>query len=201
MGALLLTRISNNDIIVNMKSQESQPFQAGEKMKIIVNSLDANPRVVLWGGFERYQPVADGLPLISGYFGHTLDLFTYPVDPTYKPKDLDDFMMGLIPELKPTSVDHFRQYGSDLSLGKLYYDELIGRTALGSTAQSDGYKTRTWVNVFPDFNHLTDAVDGINRYNIPKRRLGRSKGSPALNMNAFRAPILDKIIKIDNLSN
>src|SRR3989344_302279 len=143
-----------------------------EKMQIVVDSLRANPDVVVVGGHESNHLSTGEWPSPSGYWSRTLDIFTHPKDPIYKADELNDFMFSLVPELEPSCSDPFfggERRNGNLQLGKLYYDESIGTAALSATVRlkeglsavrsglltpewsSDrtlNLEQRTWVRVF-----------------------------------------------------
>ena len=102
-------------------------------------------------------------------------------------------MVDLVPEVEPTLQDDFGQFGDTLKWGMLYYDEDLGTVeskvkveldeetmlvksglikASCSMERTDKLRQRTWVRVFPDFEHTVDAILGINKYSITKRKLG-----------------------------
>ncbi len=187
-----------------------------EKMQVVVDSLRSNPDVVVAGGFERNYLQTGEWPNPNGYWSRTLDIYTHPKKPIYDAEELNDFMFGLVPKLEPTCSDHFRGYDRVLELGKLYYDESIGKAALTATVElKEGLsivragvltpeweasrtldlKQRTWVRVFPDEGHLLDAAEGKNEYRIPRNELGRSAGGSVV-AGLFETPMLGGVIEV-----
>lgn len=192
--------------------------ESAEKMQIVVDSLRANPEIVIVGGYERNYLKTVEWPTPNGFWSRTLDIYTYPVRPTYDADELNEFMLGLVPELEPTRSDRF--HGGDrrddnLSLGVLYYDESIGTAALSATVQLNtgmsvvtadtlapewttsrtlDLSQRTWVRVFPDAGHVADAAEGINRDEIPVDEL-RRRGTGRIIAGLFQAPMLGGVIE------
>lgn len=187
-----------------------------EKMQVVVDSLRTNPDIVVAGGFERNYLQTGEWPNPNGYWSRTLDIYTHPKKPIYDAEELNDFMFGLVPELEPTCSDRFRGYDRELELGKLYYDESIGKAALTATVElKEGLsivragvltpeweanrtldlKQRTWVRVFPDEGHLLDAAEGKNEYRIPRNELGRSAGGRVV-AGLFETPMLGGVIEV-----
>lgn len=197
-----------------MANQESV-----ELMQVVVDSLRANPDVVVVGGYERISLSTGKWPNPDGYWSRTLNIFTHPKDPIYTADELNMFMFGLVPELEPTCSDRFRggSHGDlSLGLGTLYYDERIGTAALSATVQlreglsairSGGIlasewsieqtldlRQRTWVRVFPDAGHLADAAEGQNQYSIPTVEL-RKRGAGRVVASLFQTPMLGGVIE------
>ncbi len=187
-----------------------------EKMQVVVDSLQNNPAVVVAGGFERNYLKTGEWPHPNGYWSRTLDIFTHPKKPIYDADELNDFMFGLVPELEPTCSDRFYGWDRELGLGKLYYDESIGRAALSATVelkeglsivragvlapewqatQTMDLKQRTWVRVFPDKGHLLDAAEGNNEYRIPRSELGRKAGNRVV-AAFFETSMLGGVIEV-----
>lgn len=185
-----------------------------EKMQVVIDSLRANPDVVVVGGFKRNYLETGAKPTPYGYWSRTLDIYTHPVDPMYNADELNDFMFGLVPELEPTTVDRFYDFDRELRLGKLYFDEAIGTVATTSVVklksglsvvntgeldeewtaeQSADLLQRTWVRVFPTVGHLTEAAAGTNQHNIPRSHLGRAVVDVASNL--YEAPVLGGVIE------
>src|SRR5262249_53421984 len=147
--------------------------------------------------FEYNYLASDQWPGPSGLWNRTLDIYTCPVEPTYDADELNDFMYGLVPELKSTCSDRFRVVGRRnraLDLGVLYYSERMGTASLSAAVEiKEGLsivragavmpkwqassrldlRQKTWVRVFPDAGHLADAAEGHNRHIIPSKELGR----------------------------
>lgn len=190
-----------------------------EKMQFVVDSLQANPDVVVVGGYEHNYLKDGQMPTPNGFWSRTLDIYTHPKDPIYDADELNEFMYGLVPELEPTCSDRFRQYGDrrsgTLELGKLYYDEAIGTVATSAVVQlkeglsivragilTPGWATsrtadllqRTWVRVFPDAGHLADAAEGENEYRIPRSDLGK-RGNGHVVADLFTTPMLGGVIE------
>ncbi len=188
-----------------------------EKMHVVVDSLRANPDVVVVGGFEENYLTSGEWPRPNGYWSKTLDIFTHPSEQLDSADEYNDFMLSLVPELKPTSVDIFRRYDekSELRLGKLYYDEKIGSMLLTSTVildsglsivKNDGLEEtwvvdqqkdllqRTWVRVYPTAGHALDAARGINTYNIPANEIGKADDNQVV-PDLYQSEMLGKVVK------
>lgn len=195
--------------------------ESAEKMQVVIDSLRNNPDIVVVGGFERNYLQSGNWPCPDGFWSRTLDIYTHPVKPMYDGEELNEFMFGLVPEIKPTCSDRFRggkgRKENGLELGKLYYDESIGTAVLRATLQlKEGLsvvragvlepewnagqtldlKQRTWVRVFPDEGHLLDAAEGHNEYRIPRDELGRSRGGSRVVAALFEPSILGGVIEI-----
>lgn len=187
-----------------------------EKMQIVVDALRSNPDVVVVGGFERNYLQTGRQPLPNGW-SRTLDIYTHPKKPMYNADELNDFMFNLVPELEPSCSDRFRDWGGELELGKLYYDESIGKVAITAVVElKNNFSTvssgilaprwqvdhiqelnqRTWVRIFPDAGHLVDAAEGHNEYRIPKSEL-RSSDAGRVAAILFEAPMLGGVIEVD----
>lgn len=121
-------------------------FEGGEKMQFVVDSLRANPDIVVVGGIEQNYLETGRWPSPNGYWSHTLDIYTHPVEPLYDDESLNEFMYGLVPEIEPTQSDRargggkvkdglFRSHREELSIGVLYYDECIGTAALSASVE------------------------------------------------------------------
>lgn len=187
-----------------------------EKMQVVVDALRNNPDVVVAGGFERNYLELGEWPRPDGFWSRTLDIYTHPKEPIYNAGELNDFMHSLVPELEPTQFDSFRDWDSELALGKLYYDDYIGTAALSATVQlKEGFgmlrsgivppqwqvkrtldlRQRTWVRVFPDEGHLLDAAENRNEYRIPRSEIGRSVGGRVV-AALLEAPMLKGVTDI-----
>ncbi len=146
------------------------------KLAIVRQALETNPEVVIVTVQERNY-----LPDRDGYWSHTMDFFVAPTKGIYTADGLQDFMMGLIPDLKPTCTDRFWQGSESLEFGKLYFDEKIGneqitrictladQELLNASGFMDGkrkieetedYQRRTWVRLFPDQKIAADILEG-----------------------------------------
>ncbi|MGC1176598.1 MAG: hypothetical protein WA843_00870 [Candidatus Saccharimonadales bacterium] len=192
--------------------------ESAEKMQIVVDSLRANPDVVIVGGYEKNYLASGEWPNPDGYWSRTLDIYTHPKNPMYNVDELNELMFSLVPELKPTLSDRFRggeRQDGELELGKLYYDEAIGTAALSATVQlkeglsvvRSGLLTpqwkveetkklnqRTWVRVFPDAGHLADAAVGHNKFRIPTEELFK-RSTGRIVSSLFEAPMLGGVIE------
>lgn len=164
-----------------------------EKMQIVIDSLYSNPDLVVVGGFEEINLQTGERPSPHEEWSHLLDIYTHPKMPIYDAEDLNDLMFGLVPNLKPDNSRSFAEYKLGLDLGYTYYDEIIGKVALGATVAIDednslvrsGFlgakwhdsntrdlRRRTLVRLFPDQGHLLDAAEGRNKMWIPRSDLG-----------------------------
>ena len=164
------------------------------KLTIVRQSLETNPEVVITKVFEKSY-----LPGRDGFWSHTMDFFVAPKNGLYTAEELQKFMMGLVPEgLQPTCKDDFSQYdqNSDLSLGKLYFDEDIGQEKVTrictltdeqlfnvskfingqrTIEESRAYQRRTWVRPFPSESLVRDLLEGklSSEYRIRPEELKR----------------------------
>jgi len=186
-------------------------------MQVVVDSLRANPDVVVVGAFESNNLSSGEWP--GSHWNRSLDIYTHPKDPLYTADELNRFMGGLVPELQPSCSDLFSggTRGEDLAVGILYYDEVIGTAALSAAVelredlsivrqglvvpawlsqQTLDLRQRTWVRVFPDGGHLADAATGINKYKIPTSQLGK-RGRGRIVTRLFQAPTLGGVVDAD----
>ncbi len=97
------------------------------KLDRIREELYANNDIVVVSGEEKVS-----LPS-SFSWCHTVDYYVAPKKGIYTADGLQKFMMGLLPDIKPTSVDDFLKSDCQLSFGKLYFDEKIGEERTIST--------------------------------------------------------------------
>ena len=148
------------------------------KLTVVRQSLEANPDVVIVHvDDQKYFPNKDG------YWSQKVDYIVAPRRRLYTADELQEFMMGLVPDLQPTSVDSFRQYGNTLRFGLLYFDEKVGEEerVLTLTAEDllnsntsdfvNGKRTstedllrRTWVRPYPNKAFARDVIEGILRF-------------------------------------
>jgi len=148
--------------------------EPGEKMQVVVDSLQANQAVVVAGSFED-PPTA----VWRSWGGRLLDIFAHPAQPIYDPEELNDFMFALV-DLSPSRLDYFHtvarnfeQKEERLALGRLCFDETLINTALSARA----LRSCTSLRLFPDGGHLSDATTGRNQYDIPTHELGQRLGA------------------------
>jgi hypothetical protein len=123
---------------------------------------------VFFAGEILYSPYGAGW--LEG-----VNIIVAPIKPIYDSNKLNDFMESLTPDIKRSAQDEATKYNkeSDFSLGKLYFDEVLGEikkevdivtTAIESDAlrragitigkshqlEREVLKRRTWVRVYPD---------------------------------------------------
>lgn len=91
------------------------------KLTKIKRALNDNNDVVIVNVEEKIY-----LPERNGYWSHTVDFRIAPKKGLYDEKDLQNFMIKLIPDLQPGSKDDFSEDPYKIKLGKLYFDEKIG---------------------------------------------------------------------------
>lgn len=128
--------------------------------------LQKDLRVFLAGEI-RICPFSSWLEAVS--------LIVAPVNPIYDPDELNRFMHSLVPGIGRSLMDEAAIFGkkSDFSLGRLYFDETIGRIKtkidtitsasepeilkkaripLGKNHKEEEtlFQRRTWVRVYPD---------------------------------------------------
>jgi MoaA/NifB/PqqE/SkfB family radical SAM enzyme len=101
-------------------------------------------------------------------WNHWVEFLVAPKKPAYDAKKLQKILAGVVPDLKPTIKDDFKQYGGRLEFGKLYFDEEIEDEDLESLIEKlpedkrekvreevsnngkEKYKRRTFVKLYPD---------------------------------------------------
>lgn len=116
------------------------------KFETVKKALETNPEVILVNmDLKNYFPERDG------YFTQTADIYVAPKQGLFTGDELQEFMEGLIPGLKPTSVDRFHQYNDSLDFGKLYFDEKIGEERV--------VIKRTHTMTDPEFTSTFDVKD------------------------------------------
>ena len=152
------------------------------KLSVVRETLEKNPGVVIVHTDKKVY-----LPDKNGFFCHTIDYWVAPKDGLYTAKELQRFMLGLIPNLPPTSKDDFVQWKKDgeLQFGKLYFDEKVGeertitKRILVLTDEelldanrfvggkliidkdvTEDYVRRTWVRPFPNEAFAMDVLNG-----------------------------------------
>lgn len=167
------------------------------KLQQVREALESNPKVKV-----VYVEEHNSLPYNRGHLTHTIDMYVAPVDGLYTAGKLQEFMMNLIPGVKQSSVDVFRDNPESLSLGKLYFDEPIGLERIVTHTESrisdsdlvnskgftDGYREtdsdvtkeigrRIWVRVFPDERYIQDLLAEVHdgQYSTRKDVLRRYK--------------------------
>lgn len=152
------------------------------KLSIIRNALQTNPEVIIISEKkENYLP--NTAPWSN--FCQTVDFYVAPKNGLYTAIELQQFMMGLIPDLKQTQKDDFRHDDDTLNLGKLYFDEKVGeqrsitKRILTVTDEdllnlagfvngeqtinhdvTEDYARRTWVRPFPNEAYAQDVLNG-----------------------------------------
>ncbi len=91
------------------------------KLKQIRTALTANPNVYV----VHVEDVSHFPERLMG-FSQTVEFVVAPKGGLYSAGELNDFMKGLVPRLKPNQVDYFHQGPAYLEFGRLYFDEKIG---------------------------------------------------------------------------
>ena len=95
------------------------------KLTTVRKSLETNSEAVIAKVFEKNY-----LFERNGYLSHTMDFWVAPKNGLYTVKELQEFMISLVPNgMEPTERFDFRQCNSEseLELGKLYFEENIGQ--------------------------------------------------------------------------
>lgn len=160
------------------------------KLTHVQKTLQGNPNITIVGAPERNY-----LPNVDGYWSQTADFYVAPkTGGVYTAKELQSFMMSLVPGLAPTCKDDFHESESAVSFGKLYFDEDIGTEAVrreivltdpdlfASAGFVDGkriiertqeIRRRTWVRLFPNVPIAAAALRGENEYSISKSDLSK----------------------------
>ncbi len=136
------------------------------KLAIVRSSLQVNTNIQIVAVDERTY-----FPEPHGYWTHTVDFIVAPNTGIYAAPKLQEFMLALMPALPPTSVDKFYDWDTTMELGKLYFDEDLGKETITHNlvltesdflpmgSVEDGktcfererkIQRRTWVRVYPD---------------------------------------------------
>lgn len=138
-------------------------------------------------------------PVPHGYrMTHTVDFVVAPTTGIYTAGELESLMMLLVPGLKPTMTDPFKDYDTLMCFGKLYFDEDIGKESirreitlaetdfLPSGVVEDGkviieesknLQRRTWVRLYPDVKIAMAAKkDRRYEFEIPRTDLNQFSG-------------------------
>ncbi len=145
------------------------------KMKAVVDEVWSNPRVVLGGLQSQQQREKTGLLPCGGAGQFRLDVLACPVQPVYDPEELNDLMLEVV-GTKPTCIDYFslhfegvdRPASKQLLLGRLGFEETVVNPSLAGMS----LRQTTSLRLFPDAEHLLDAVEGRNVDDIPLSQLG-----------------------------
>lgn len=97
------------------------------KLVIVRDQILANPEVFYAGEVVKYNTI--------GGWAQRIDMIVAPVKPTFNVEDLNRFMNSLIEGVEASSRDAVYPQGDDggIHLGKLYYDEPIGRRRTETT--------------------------------------------------------------------
>src|SRR3989344_3312467 len=172
------------------------------KLTHVRKALQENPNITMIGENE-----CNYLPGRYGFFSHTVDFLVAPTrGAVYDTNELQVLMMSLVPELKCTQKDDFRDYHDEIMFGVLYFDEEIGtevtRREIVLTDPDmfacsdfvDGKRIiehtyllqrRTWVRLFPNTQIAALALEGKDKYRISKRELSESKRAFTRILNAL----------------
>ena len=102
------------------------------KLTVVREALESNPDVVIVDVIEQNY-----FPGKVGWWSHTIDYRVAPKTGLYTADELQAFMLGLVPDLEPTTKDPFQSYLKQLDFGKLYFDETIGATVQGTLTLTD----------------------------------------------------------------
>ncbi|MBI3954475.1 hypothetical protein HY333_00355 [Candidatus Collierbacteria bacterium] len=132
---------------------------------VVREQILANPAVFYAGEVVKF----DGL----GGWAQTIDMIVSPVKPIFDVKKLNEFMYGLV-DVKPTQYDDaYPKQEDGIHLGRLYFDEPIGRRrteattfvtpveadtlqqagiTIGETNRTheEDIMRRTWLRLYPD---------------------------------------------------
>lgn len=170
---------------------QEQNDRPPENMQLTIDALNANPDIVVVGGFERTFIDSRSFPPQTRGISHTLNIFTHPVTPTYESQLLNELAAQLIGDIPTTYVSQAKQedYGSDIRLSPpvWHVDDVIGSITLEGSIQpnsdSIAVKTgqilpaslaysfrllqRTVVTIFPDIHHVAEAARGEVEYSEP----------------------------------
>ncbi len=161
------------------------------KLSTVKKALEENQKIVIVAVEDQNY-----LPYRDGYWSHTVNICIAPKSGMYEASDLQELMMSLVPTLKFTCKDDFRDGRDELEYGKLYFDETIGteviRRELTLTEEdatckefTDGkliieetrnIERRTWVRLYPDEKIAAKALEGFDEYRISRDKLEKSKG-------------------------
>lgn len=156
----------------------------------IRQALETNSQIRVVSSEERFDTV--------GGWGHTVDIRVAPKKGIYTASALQELMMTLVSDLKPSAVDNFDDSGDWLRFGKLYFDEVIGTIATHRVitltdavilAVAEGFVDgkrethhsrpigrRVWVRLYPNIQ-IAESSHAENEYYISFSDLRWSRGT------------------------
>jgi hypothetical protein len=130
------------------------------KYETVRKALEGNPEVAIVD-----LQTKNFFPGRNGYFTQTADFWVAPTVGLYNADDLQEFMHGLVPGLKPTMKDAFHQFKNELSFGKLYFDEKIGEER-AVTQVTHTMTDQEFTNTFDVSGDGLENVYGLNEKGV-----------------------------------
>ena len=145
---------------------EQAPGERRSNLVIVREQILANPGVFYAGEVMKYNDM--------GGWTQTVDMIVAPVKPIFDVEKLNRFMDGLVEGVPTSARDAAHPQGDGgIHLGKLYYDESIGRRRTETTTfvtpveaealqnagitigethntREEDLQRRTWLRVYPD---------------------------------------------------
>ncbi len=138
------------------------------------------------------------IPCRDSYWSHTIDFIVAPRRGVYDIPKLQEMMVSLIPDSRPTMKDDWGEGGDTVKVGSLYFDEDIGtefihRELVLSDADlhsCEGFvggkriieetrelRRRTWVTLYPNIPIAAAVFRGeLSSFRIPKREIDKHRG-------------------------
>jgi hypothetical protein len=154
------------------------------KLSQVKKALQNNPDITIVATKE-----INHLPDKDGFFSHTVDFYVAPKNGTVSTaEELQALMMSLVPEIKPSSIDKFRDLSDSIELGKLYFDECIGIKNVkivltdedmfnvgsfvdGKLDRTEKIERRVWVRLYPNIQIASLAERGECKWAIGKNKI------------------------------
>lgn len=139
------------------------------KLKTIEDSLKSNPEVVV---VRRDEDNLLPGTVYTGAWSHLVRFYIYPKSGLYTAHELQEFMEGLVPSLKSSTINCFSE-GRErvpeyfLSLGSVWYDEKIGEEMVHTNRVitiTDEYLFNT-----DGFNDRKKIIDTEKTINLQRR--------------------------------
>lgn len=160
-----LCYVTRSKMIGPLRLDRVLKIGAGEKMSKppsklsqIGRTLENNPEII-------FEVIPSGR-LSSEFtcFSQVVYFFVAPKTEMNKAKELQKFMMSLIPDLKPTRRENFHEDGKNIYFGKICFEEIIGQESFSHTI----ILTDTEM-LSPE--HFVDGKQTIRRVNPVRRQI------------------------------
>lgn len=157
------------DVSGQLGNVEVQEKRRVSLLRQVREGLQADQRVYCAGEISH--------PSYGGGWVEMVDVIVAPVEPTYDPRELNQFMDSLVPDIPRSARDGASRHDneSNFHLGRLYFDETLGETtreilitttavepealkragvSVGKSrrAEKGSHDRRTSVRVYPDVN-------------------------------------------------